>query len=705
MDELKQELDYYRRHCNELGRRILHLQAEKTSVRRDAARNRMLAELVANSYKLESSWTKLDDIERPCLQVILKAMHVDCAALLKFIPQNGCFEPISDLGFPHDLPSQFKPPMLLEENFHINSATPAANPLVESIRQFAGVPFLLWSFEPRAGLALLVGNNTEDQHLHRPFTERDYKITSTALIVFIDIEDRISSKKALLNSEEKYRLLVENANDAIFVVQDDRIKFANSKTTRMTGYELSEMMDMPFAELIHSADRGSVLSRHIERLPGNKPPARHSLRIVAASGQVLWTDLNTVKIEWEGRPATLNFARDITRQKHLEAQLRNAQKMEAIGTLAGGIAHDFNNILSAIIGYTDLTALILPDEDPARSSLSEVMSAAQRAKELVYQILSFSQMHEQEQKPVRMDLIIKEVLKLLRPSLPATIGIEQQIDCQSTILADPTQMHQVVLNLCTNAYQAMQEEGGLLKVSLDQIKFNPDDLSGQLDLDSGEHMKLTVTDTGHGMNEQTMQRIFDPYFTTKEEGKGTGLGLAVVYGIVSAHKGAIQVNSALGKGTTFEVFFPSIRSFARQEPIPYELPHPGEERILFVDDEAALVRLATKLLEKCGYDVVGHTSPVEALELFKADPSKFDLVITDMTMPQMTGNQLAQALQKIRPDVPIIITTGYSEKISPEKAQTMGIQDFIIKPLSYGELTKRIRKAIDQKESNAVGNR
>ncbi|MGD9007219.1 MAG: ATP-binding protein [Desulfobacteraceae bacterium] len=705
MDELKRELGYYRRHCNELGRRILHLQAEKTSVRRDAARKRMLADLVANSYKLESSWTKLDDIERPCLQVILKAMHVDCAALLKFIPQNGCFKPISALGFPRDLPPQFNPPMLPEENFHINSDTPSSNPLVDSIRHFTGVPFLLWSFEPRAGLALLVGNNTEDQHLHRPFNERDYEITSTALIVFIDIEDRVSSKKALLNSKEKYRLLVENANDAIFVVQDDRIKFANSKTTRMTGYETSELMDMPFAELIHSADRGAVLSRHIERLPGNKPPTRHSLRIVDAASQILWADLNTVKIEWEGRPATLNFARDITRQKHLEAQLRNAQKMEAIGTLAGGIAHDFNNILSAIIGYTDLTALILPEDDPARSSLSEVMSAAQRAKELVYQILSFSQMHEQEQKPVRMDLIIKEALKLLRPSLPATIEIEQRIDCRSTILADPTQMHQVVLNLCTNAYQAMQEEGGLLKVSLDQIKFNPDDLSDNFDLGTGDHLKFTVTDTGHGMNEQTMQRIFDPYFTTKESGKGTGLGLAVVYGIVSAHKGAIQVNSEPGKGTTFEVLFPCIQSLASQEPISYEQPYPGEESILFVDDEAALVRLATKLLEKCGYRVVGHTNPLEALEFFKADPYKFDLVITDMTMPHMTGGQLVQALQETRPDVPIIITTGYSEKISSEKAQMMGVQDFVMKPLSYGDLTKRIRKAIDQKESDAVDNR
>ncbi len=698
-----QELAYYRNQCNELGRHILHLQAEKTRARLDATRSRMLAELVSNAYQLENGWTRSDDVELPCLRVILKTMQVDCAALLEFNPEKACFKPVSTLGFSRELPSEFKPPVLPGENFHINSDT-SPNPVADSMRDFAGMPYLLWSFVPRANLALLVCNNTEDQHLHRPFHERDYEIVTTALIVFIDIEDRIRSKSALVKSEEKYRLLVENANDAIFVVQGGRIKYANSKTTRMTGYEPAELIEMSFAGLIHSDDRDHVISRHMGRLPGDNPPDRYSFRIIDAAGQILWTDLNTVTVDWEGSPATLNFARDITRQKHLEAQLRSAQKMEAIGTLAGGIAHDFNNILSAIIGYTDLTALILPEDDPARSSLSEVMSAAQRAKELVYRILSFSQMHEQEQKPVRIDLIIQEALKLLRPSLPSTITIEQQIDCQSTILADPTQMHQVVVNLCTNAYQAMQEEGGLLKVSLAEVQLSPDDLVDLVDLEEGDYLKLTIADTGHGMSEQTMQRIFDPYFTTKEDGKGTGLGLAVVYGIVSAHNGAIQVNSEPGAGTTFDVFFPIVRTATSHEPISYEQPSRGDESILFVDDEAALVRLGTQLLERCGYRVVGYTDPLEALELFKSDPDKFDLVITDMTMPHMTGNRLAQVLQEIRPDVPVIITTGYSEKISPEKAQMKGVWDFIMKPLSYSDLTKKIRQVIDQKESNAVDN-
>ena len=626
-------------------------------------------------------------------------MQVDCAALLEFIPQNNCFKPINALGFPSALPSQFAPEMLPGENFHINSDTPP-HPLVDSMRQFAGVPFLLWSFEPRAGLALLVGNTTEDQHLHRPFNERDYEIATTALIVFIDIEDRISSKKALLNSEEKYRLLVENANDAIFVAQDGRIKFANSKTTQMIGYGPSELMDMPFSELVHPDNRDLVLSQHFEHLHDNNSPSRYSFRITDAAGQIIWIDLNKVKIEWEGRPATLNFARDITRRIQLEAQLRNAQKMEAIGTLAGGIAHDFNNILSAIIGYTDLMALTLPADDPARSSLNEVMNAAQRAKELVNRILSFSRTQEQEQKPARMDLIIQEALKLLRPSLPATIRIEQQIDCRGTILVDPTQIHQVVVNLCTNAYQAMQEEGGLLKVSLAEVKFSLDDVVDHLDLDAGDYLKLTIADTGNGMSEQTLQRIFDPYFTTKQNGKGTGLGLAVVYGIVSAHKGAIQVNSAPGKGTMFEVFFPSVRYRSNHEPILKEQPCRGDENILFVDDEVALVRLATQLLEKSGYRVVGQNNPLEALELFKSDPNQFDLVITDMTMPYMTGNQLVQALQTIRPDLPIIMCTGYREKISPQKAQMMGIRAFLRKPLSYNDLTQNVREAIDHRKSD-----
>lgn len=700
MNELKQELDYYRMQCNELGRQILRLQAEKTRTNRDAIRNQMLAELVGNAYRLESNLTSLDDIERPCLQVILKAMHVDCGVLLKFDTKNSCFKPISALGFPSVLPSCFTPPMLPGDNYHISSGTPP-HPLVNTMRKFAGVPFLLWAMEPRAGLALLVGNTTEDQHLHRPFTERDYEIATTALILFIDIEDRISFKKALLSSEEQYRLLVENANDAIFVTQNEKIKYANSKMTRMMGYKPSELMNMSFTELIHHADQNLVLNQHLERF-GNNQPSRCSFRIIDANDQILWIDLNTVKIEWKGRFATLNFGRDITRQKQLEAQLRSAQKMEAIATLVGGIAHDFNNILSAIIGYTDLTALILPDENPARSPLNEVMSAAQRAKELVYRLLTFSRTSEEEQKPVRLDLIIQEALKLLRPSLPTTIEIDQHINNQSTILADPTQMHQVVVNLCTNAYHAMQEKGGLLKVSLTEVKFNPDNVDEHLELAPGDYLKLTISDTGYGMGEQTLHRIFDPYFTTKEEGKGTGLGLAVVYGIVNAHKGSIQVSSSLGKGTTFELYFPSIQYQTWHEPISDEQPPRGDESILFVDDEDSLVRLATQLLEKSGYRVVGHNNPLEALEQFKTDPDQFDLVITDMTMPHMTGHQLVRAIKVIQPHIPIIMCTGYSEKISSEKAQMIGIKAFLRKPLSYSDLTKNVRRAIDHKESGAI---
>ncbi len=698
-----QELDYYRKQCNELGRHVLHLQAEKTRTRLDATRKGMLTELVSNAYRLENEWTRLDDIQKPCLQVILNALQVDCAALLEYIPEESGFKPVSSLGFSNELVSRFKPPVLPEENYHINSST-LSHPLVDSFRSYAGVPFLMWAFEPRANLALLVGNNTEDQHLHRPFDEKDYEIISTALIVFIDIEDRINSKKALLDSEEKYRLLVENANDAIFVAQDGRIKFANSKTTHMIGHRNSELIGMSFADLVYPEDRDLVMTRHFDRLNGKNPPSRYSLRIVDTTDKPIWIDLNAVLIEWEGRPATLNFARDITRQKQLEAQLRNAQKMEAIGTLAGGIAHDFNNILSAIIGYTDLAAMILPEDNQARPSLGEVMKASQRAKELVYRILSFSQMHEQEQKPIRMDLIIQEALQFLRPSLPSTIEIEQQINCQGTILADPTQIHQVVLNLCTNAYHAMLENGGRLGVSLEKVKILLDDSVDHLDLDAGDYLKLTIADTGYGISEETMQRIFDPYFTTKENGSGTGLGLAVVYGIVSAHKGAIQVNSMPGKGTTFEVFFPSVRRLTTRERPSYVEPAPGDERILFVDDEAPLVQLATQLLEKCGYRVTGHTNPLDALEHFKASPDKIDLVITDMTMPHMTGNQLVKALHAIRPNLPIIITTGYSEKISPEKAQKIGVRDFLMKPLNYGELTKRIRMVIDHSEPNAVDN-
>ncbi|MBC8457873.1 MAG: response regulator [Deltaproteobacteria bacterium] len=376
-------------------------------------------------------------------------------------------------------------------------------------------------------------------------------------------------------------------------------------------------------------------------------------------------------------------------------QLRQAQKMEAIGTLTGGITHDFNNILAAIIGYTDLAIIDIPDGSKARYNLLEAKKAIRRAKELVNQILTFSRQSEQKLIPVKISIIIKEALKLLRASLPTTIEIHKHIERDTgTIKADPTQVHQVLMNLCTNAGHAMRENGGgILDVRLRNVSISK---KSEIDLDPGPYVKLTVSDTGHGITPDVLERIFDPFFTTKEKGEGTGLGLSLVHGIVKDHGGTITVESEPEKGTTFHIFFPRIEEAEKgadkvaDEPLPN-----GQERILFIDDEFALVDIGKQMLEYLGYKVTIKTDSLEALKLFQEQPHEFDLVITDMTMPNMTGEKLAKEFIRIRPDVPIILCTGFCGQNTEENAKEIGIKEFAMKPLMMEDLAKTIRKVLN----------
>jgi len=387
--------------------------------------------------------------------------------------------------------------------------------------------------------------------------------------------------------------------------------------------------------------------------------------------------------------------RDSTSRKKLEEQLQQAQKMEAIGTLAGGIAHDFNNILGAIMGYTEMLALDIPDSVDLQRKVQQILKASDRAKELVHQILSFSRQHDQEKKPVQMHLIIKEALKLLKASLPSTIDIRQQISTKrSAVLANPTQIHQVLMNLCTNAHHAMRDTGGVLTVKLYTEEVSAD-LALQYDLAEGPYLVVAVVDTGHGMSVTTKERIFDPYFTTKKKGEGTGLGLSVIHGIMKAHDGTVVAESEVGRGSTFMAFFPITEDKEDQVPRRAEPLPTGWERVMFVDDEPVLVEIGGQMLQHLGYTVVCVSDSAEALRIFQASPDEFDLVITDMTMPHMTGDVLARELLKIKPGLPIIMATGFSELTTEEKAKRAGITDFLMKPLVVRELAKVIRRVLD----------
>ncbi len=516
-----------------------------------------------------------------------------------------------------------------------------------------------------------------------------------------DITDRKRAEGALSESQEKYRLVVENASDAIFVIQDGFVQFPNARTMELSGYTAEELSRMSFLNIVHPDDRKAVQDRYLRRIAGEKFSNVHSYRCINRSGEVVWVQTNSVPTLWNGRPATINFVRDITQEKKLEAHLLQAQKMEAIGTLAGGIAHDFNNILTAILGYAELADLELEDGSKAKSNLQHSIKASHRAKDLVQQILAFSRQGKQEKKPLNITPLIKEDLKLLRASLPATIEIRQEIDKDlGTIEADPTQIHQIMMNLGTNASHAMSEKGGILEVVLSNVNVNGGMSYSTAEIEPGSYLRLSVSDTGCGMSSETLKKIFDPYFTTKEVGKGTGLGLAMVHGIVKSYGGGIIVSSEPGKGSTFDIYFPRVEAYevSRVPDKVESMPLGGHERVLLVDDEMAIVEVGRNILDHLGYEVVVRTSSVEALELFRVQPNRFDLVITDMTMPNLTGDRLAQELLKIRPEIPIILCTGFSERMTEEKAKTLGVREFVMKPLVMMDLALAIRRALASRQ-------
>ena len=518
-----------------------------------------------------------------------------------------------------------------------------------------------------------------------------------AVFVFREITEKKQAEKALRESEEKYRLLVENASDAIFIVQDERIKFQNPKVVELTGYSAEELFPAPFVNFIYPDDRDMVLKRYKRRLAGKIEPTTYSFRIITKSGKQLWIQVNDTLISWNDQPAVLAFMRDITPQKRIEAQLRQSQKMEAIGTLAGGIAHDFNNILAAIMGYTELALSDIEKETLTYNNLQEALQAGERAKDLVRQILTFSRHAEQERKPVQIKRIAREALKLLRASIPTTIEIRQELQSDALVLADPTQIHQVLMNLCTNAEHAMRQKGGVLTVELKNVELDAGFTSGHQGLKPGAYLDLTVSDTGCGMPSHVLDRIFDPFFTTKAHGVGTGMGLSVVHGIINSYDGTIAAYSEPGQGTSFKIYLPVIERQLASETMPSASIPTGNERVLFVDDEAALANISKQTLESLGYDVTTRTSSIEALELFKTRPDRFDLVITDMTMPDMTGEDLAAELMRIKPATPVILCTGFSTKIDNKKAMAMGIRAFVSKPVLIKEIAETIRNVLDGK--------
>ena len=514
-----------------------------------------------------------------------------------------------------------------------------------------------------------------------------------------DITERKQYEEKLKTSETFLKAIVENIPNMIFVKDAKDLRFVrfNKAGEDLIGYSRKELIgkhDFEFfpkkeADFFTKTDREVLDKGTFFDIPEEPIQTKYKGKRI----------LHTKKIpllDEKGQPEyLLGISEDITESKRLEEQLQQAQKMESIGTLAGGIAHDFNNVLYSIIGYTELTMDDVPEGSLAQKNLKEIFKGAMRAKDMVQQILAFSRKTDTEKKPIKAQSVVKEALKLLRTSIPSTIEIRQNIDADcSPVLADATQIHQVVINLATNAYQAMQEKGGVLELTLMEEEIGSDD--SDLNLAPGTYLKLTVSDTGHGMDKAVIEKIYDPYFSTKGPGEGTGMGLSVIHGIVRSHGGDIKVYSELGEGTVFHIYLPLIETRpVEPKTITEEAVSTGTEHILLVDDEECIVLMAQQMLERLGYQVTSRTSSMKALEAFKAKPNAFDLVITDMTMPNMTGLELAPRLKEIRPDIPIIICTGFSEMIDKNKAKNMGILAYIMKPILKDEMAGTIRKLLD----------
>jgi PAS domain S-box-containing protein len=460
-----------------------------------------------------------------------------------------------------------------------------------------------------------------------------------------------------------------------------------------SGYTPAELIGHVFVDYVYQEDRPHILQQFQALLAVHAEPSEY--RIVTKAGAIRWIRSSSRCIYHGDQVVGVQGAYiDITEKRGLEEQLRQAHKMEALGTLAGGIAHDFNNILGIILGNTELALLDRPQGQPARHPLEQIHQACVRAQALVRQILSFSRKATQELQLCHLCPIVRESLALLRALIPTTIDLRLEITATAdVVLADPAQIHQVVMNLVMNAAQAMEYAGGVLEVSLVDLVL--DEMSApHHELKPGAYVQLTVRDTGGGIAPAIMGRIFDPYFTTKEVGRGTGMGLAVVHGIVTHHGGAISVQSVLDQGASFQVYLPVRQEEPlRASPPTGALPS-GQERILFVDDELALVNMGKEFLERLGYEVLTETSSKEALALFIRQPDRFDLVITDMTMPSMTGDRFAKELRRIRPDIPIILCTGFSHHLNEEAARAIGIGAFLMKPFVLRELAETIRTVL-----------
>ena len=556
----------------------------------------------------------------------------------------------------------------------------------------------------RRFILLSISDVTEQIRMERNL--REYRDHLEELVLhrarkFADLNKKLSEEKEWL------KVTLRSIGDAVIATDiEGRITLINHAAQTLVGCSRKNALGKPLSEIVHIVDEQNHtrMTHLVEKIIKSKGATTvgRQLCLVSSNGRHRTiADSGRPILDRNGQViGTVIVFRDITEEKILEEKLIQSHKMESIGTLAGGIAHDFNNILFAIMGYTDLAMLEAGGSSKLLAFLKKTYKACNRAKDLVQQILTYSSHTQQAIKSVEVHSVINEAVQLIRASLPSTIRIDLDINSDSKILADATQIYQVIYNLCTNAAHAIQDQTGLIQVRLVDELVNEDVSLIHPELKPGRYVKLSVVDSGQGISSEIKHKIFDPFFTTKQLSKGTGMGLSVVHGIITSFDGSISVFSEPGKGTTFDVYFPALekRDDTGTNVEQFKPVQSGHESILLVDDEEQLVEMEQQMLKKLGYTVTTETSSKNALELFRSAPDRFDLVITDLTMPEMNGYLLAQQLKGIRPDLPIILCSGYHEYGSKKKTEEMGISAFILKPVTMVDLSRITRKILDHKK-------
>jgi len=523
-----------------------------------------------------------------------------------------------------------------------------------------------------------------------------------------DISRSKQAEQSFLESEQKYRTLLDKQQNAVFLHKLLPEGFScfsevNAYAIEHYGYSREEFLALSPADITIKSTASKYGGKKLRKELLAQGFLEFETFHIKKSGEQFPVEINTSIIDLQGKKYILSTAKDITekrraeeQQQELEVQLRQKYKMEAVGVMAGGIAHDFNNVLAIILGNVELSLLKLPAQSEVAPRLGAAKTAILRARDLVQQILTYSRQDVQDFKPLELPSIIDETLKLLRSTIPATIEIKTAISQNKiTINADATQIQEVLINLCNNAVHAMDDRG-TLQINLESVQLDPEDIPVAADISPGWFARLSLQDSGSGMSPEILEKIFDPFFTTKTVGEGTGMGLAVVHGIIERHGGFLRVSSYLEHGSTFEIYFPLI-----DKPIPevtsvIQNSPKGQERILFVDDEEMLANIGSQILSEYGYNVTTSTNSQEALELFKEKPDQFDLVITDQTMPGISGKELIVELLKVRPDLPIILCTGYSNKVNDEIAMQLGVKAFCMKPLDMSDLIQTTRRVLDK---------